>query len=459
MESIDTHSGKYLRTLSDTRTFIEFLYCGSGLAYFALKDSAENREKYLPAVMWGLTNNVNYNVYADGSRGAYLFRLVQCYEDKQPFLDHIIKCYFNTNGRDYNLTYQFADELYCFALAGYSDARKALRAKHDYALSMLHDNGFHQAETICDYANAAKALLRLATVDEATDIFSRLSALVQHRPNTYSYDKFGLVFLALFTYRDAAFIDEMTAILSERGDPIADEFRRTAAKYRQEAAQTNAAIDFAEYERAEPTVPAVTREETDAFLRGASPAEWIKTLTAMQDRVYTGDPLPLMACTWARDDDLADAAWNVLKHMRHSWIRRCIETDIKERAYNHLAIGGAYCWVFNDTPENHAETMRVVYDDFFDVGKYGSQAHNSFTAAQYHTVQAVLDSERYGISLPADLYEYALLHTQSNEQRLRIVCTMHRKGYLTKRLAQVCHYDSSEAIRTFVQSKYPDLTD
>ncbi|MDE5777040.1 MAG: hypothetical protein K2I10_00805 [Lachnospiraceae bacterium] len=71
------------------KDFKESVVCGLGRAVMHLQQTG-NKEKYRDIVLWACRKNISYDVQCEGTRGVYVYDLICCYEDRQPFLDAVI---------------------------------------------------------------------------------------------------------------------------------------------------------------------------------------------------------------------------------------------------------------------------------------------------------------------------------------------------------------------------------
>ena len=98
------------------RKFIDNIKKGLGKAYLEL-ETAENREDYKESVLYACFNNCSYDFTTEGSKGAYLFDLINLFEDRAYFKQSIIDFLYN-KAPNRSLFAQLLDILQCYYYQG-----------------------------------------------------------------------------------------------------------------------------------------------------------------------------------------------------------------------------------------------------------------------------------------------------------------------------------------------------
>ena len=76
------------------RNFINNIKRGLGSAFIELSN-ALNKAEYRESLVYCITHNCTYDYIFEGSKGDYLYRLINIYEDKSYFIDIVINTLFN----------------------------------------------------------------------------------------------------------------------------------------------------------------------------------------------------------------------------------------------------------------------------------------------------------------------------------------------------------------------------
>ena len=66
------------------KKFIDDIRKGLGRAYLEL-ESAENKEEYKETLLYACLNNCSYDFITEGSKGAYLFDLINLFDNTSYF--------------------------------------------------------------------------------------------------------------------------------------------------------------------------------------------------------------------------------------------------------------------------------------------------------------------------------------------------------------------------------------
>lgn len=117
------------------KEFKQALMRGLGRCYYAVK---ENPEKFKDLVFWGAFNNFPYDHQCEGTRGIYMYHLINCYEDKddyfiKPLIERLNSTDFK-NGLEFDLV---TKTLACFADDGNNEAKEALWKSYDKLYNLL----------------------------------------------------------------------------------------------------------------------------------------------------------------------------------------------------------------------------------------------------------------------------------------------------------------------------------
>lgn len=130
------------------KEFKQSLIRGLGCCYYAVQ---ENPEKFKDLVFWGAFNNYPYDSQCEGTRGIYMYYLINLYEDKDYyFIKPLIERLNSSNLKNKFEFDLIVKILTCFANDGNNEATKALWNKYDdiYSSIMQRKRESYNLETL-----------------------------------------------------------------------------------------------------------------------------------------------------------------------------------------------------------------------------------------------------------------------------------------------------------------------
>ena len=103
------------------RRFINNVKRGLGSAFIELSNALD-KEEYRESLVYCLTHDCSYDFIFEGSKGDFLYRLIDIYQDKSYFIDIVINTLFHVKGYS-NLHAQLLDIL----IADYYTGNKVIK--------------------------------------------------------------------------------------------------------------------------------------------------------------------------------------------------------------------------------------------------------------------------------------------------------------------------------------------
>ncbi len=103
------------------RKFINNVKRGLGSAFIELSNALD-KEEYRESLVYCLTHDCSYDFIFEGSKGDFLYRLMDIYQDKSYFIDIVINTLFHVKGYS-NLHAQLLDIL----MADYYNGNKVIK--------------------------------------------------------------------------------------------------------------------------------------------------------------------------------------------------------------------------------------------------------------------------------------------------------------------------------------------
>lgn len=116
--------------------FKQRLRQGHGRCFLTLQKS-ENIAPYRASLLWGCLHNIAFDAQCEGTKAAYLYRLLSLFPDREWFLGGIAEKYRTDPGRDIWLFAQLTELLICFADDGFPAAKEALWEKYEILYARL----------------------------------------------------------------------------------------------------------------------------------------------------------------------------------------------------------------------------------------------------------------------------------------------------------------------------------
>lgn len=120
------------------KKFKEAMLRGQGRC---IQAAQSDPEKYRAVVLWACAHQVAYDPQWEGSKAGYVYRLINCYPDKGPFLEALVADFQKTKSDGaWKVLYQ-AELLGHFALDGEETAEAALWSKYEELYAALLKKG------------------------------------------------------------------------------------------------------------------------------------------------------------------------------------------------------------------------------------------------------------------------------------------------------------------------------
>ena len=114
------------------RKFINNVKRGLGSAFIELSNALD-KEEYRESLVYCLTHDCSYDFIFEGSKGDFLYRLIDIYEDKSYFIDIVINTLFHVKGYS-NLHAQLLDILMADYYTGNKDIKRIFQDYYSYFL-------------------------------------------------------------------------------------------------------------------------------------------------------------------------------------------------------------------------------------------------------------------------------------------------------------------------------------
>lgn len=412
----------------------EAIHRGLGRGILAVE---REPERFREQVLWACRHSLAYDTQCEGSRAWYVYRMICCYPDPQPFVEETAQCLRKRRSNGGWDIFYYSELLSYFAVDGNKTARKALREKYRelYAALMARKrakSGVFPERDDFDNLCVVLAMTQKSFLRIAED----MGRLFREKP---FYDAWGFGWFC-----------------SEKGRKYSRILKR-AAKDNENMAAFYAAYQEQEKERrewrgSEPPADRKGRllslwlarradaqtvlEYARAYAEQEDPEKRAEALIAFSRCPYPEDPAPLILDAQSSCEPLQKAAWEALENVRHSDVRQLALTHIgREEAIPVL--------VTNYQPEDEALLTGLVK---------AVPLVDTENRAVWHGIHMdVLRMQDDGLKEPKELLPYIYETTLCSCCRFNALRRMGKRRMLTEELLRECLYDSNDDIRTYAK--------
>ena len=118
------------------KEFKRAMQCGLGRCLLGLQNK-DNLNKFKDIVLWGCTHELSFDAQCEGTRAWYLYQMILCYENIEPFVETIIACGERCITKNGWLWMQCVEILGLFAADGNILAKKTLEMYYENLYSVL----------------------------------------------------------------------------------------------------------------------------------------------------------------------------------------------------------------------------------------------------------------------------------------------------------------------------------
>lgn len=116
------------------KEFRQMLLKGRGCCIQAVREAPE---RYHSEILWACSHEIAFDTQCEGSRAWYVYTMIECYEDKSPFLNALIGALDKSTSRNLWKMQYFAEVLMHFVLDGSGEAEAALWRKYEALYALL----------------------------------------------------------------------------------------------------------------------------------------------------------------------------------------------------------------------------------------------------------------------------------------------------------------------------------
>lgn len=425
------------------KEFKEAMLRGHGRCIFAVR---QEPEKFRDLVLWACQRNIAYDAQSEGTRSWYVYTMVMAYPDPEVFIHAAAKSlrkYRPNNG--WGLLH-LSELLMFFAMDGYDAARQAVEEKYRELLANMYQRKHRPLELFPALSDLEQLGLVLS-VDRRSFLriagdFGRL-----YREKGYMEDGDFPWFFASKAEKykksmlRAARTDADIACFMEREQAYLEKQHKLWAQQKENSSEALTGLRLARWIATKADTETVKhyariyQAQTDPILR-------TQALEAFSRCPYPGDPTPIIADAQSDCNQLQQAAWNALEHIRHPAVRRFALDSVttQNRSLETFSL-----LITNYQPEDSQllrQLLLAIIDrkDPDDIHWAGLDVYRAFC-------------KNSGIPHPKQLLPLLYECNPCSYCRQTALRHLAQHQMLTQEMLKECLYDSNQDIRRMAERK------
>ena len=413
------------------KEFRQYMLKGRGCCIQAVR---RNPERYRSEVLWACRNEIAFDAQCEGSRAWYVYQMIDCFEDKTPFLHTLIAALDRARSSGGWKMQYLGEVLVHFMLDGYEEAEAALWRKYEQLYAILRSKKRQPRRYFAERDDFAALCVDLG---ERREAMVRIAEDIGRLYREYSfYD--GWYFDWLYAQNGERILKTLEK-KAEKSENIAAYLRESQ---RVEAEE----LQNRENRRPSPIVEGkrlkqASREEQleymERYLREQDPEERTQALRVFTWCPYPGDISPVVADMESEDPHLRFVARVVLENVQSPQIRQMAldNLDADPDAWFPMVVR-------NCREEDMAFIMSYVKNTPTD------RECNT----PWHGLHLdVLKMQDYGMKAPAELLLHIYETTYCSNCRQEALEQMGKRRMLTEEMLEECLYDSLDKVRTYAR--------
>ena len=445
----------------NSQQFRQYLKRGQGRCFVVLK-SAADVEKYRKDILWGCLNGFAFDAQCEGSRAAYLYRLVCLFPDRESFVPAITEKYLSLNTRKSWEHLHFSELLSYFAEDGSELAEKALRKKYnDLYKKMIAKKRFGLVDFDRECLEYLAIIFGLRNITSWIDVASDLGKLAiasNHYKKQFDFDWFLYHSNEQYTEKRLLQLLEKKKAASESLSVFCDLYvsEINAEKERNETRKSETAIVPSVEKLVEESqngqikrIDAIRfrrQSDVDEKIRLAKelekendPEKKADLLTVFFSTDYPGSKSKLIEYTESKNANLRENATRVIVSSKGSEIVSHALALLKQKTNRYAALCALIV--------NYKNKYKSLILDELKTGKLSDDELHGIVIA----INSAKDNE---VNLPREFFEFAYDQSPCACCREHIVYYMSKHGWLNDEIINECVYDCNNEISHFVGRYY-----
>ncbi len=399
-------------------------------------------ESYRDAVLWGCTHNIAFDAQCEGTKAVYLYNMISCYPDKEPFVQAIAQSLVAASPKEYWKNSQQVQLLLFFAQDGDLTARQALQDTYHRLYETLRvrkrrpSGVFYEADFFDNLCHIV-AINCNATLRIARDI----GKLYLEKPFycEWVFDWFysqRVKHCMKTLERKAEKSPEVRKFLeiSRQREQEECSWKTEAARHVERVPENPVALSVWLKRKAD---DATRLKYAQAYLDEKDPEKRADAL-----RLFSCCPFPLSPEPVIRDCQsgcgiLRETAWQALENISHPLVRKFALDNLNIAREEALSLF-ARCAEPSDIP-----LLTRLVSQYPAGPQHKNALHGVFWTIEENTSIVA--------KIPQELWHFIYSKGYCANCRERFLRAMKKYRMLTNEILQECLYDSSEDIRAFAK--------
>ena len=419
------------------KQFKEALLRGQGRCIQATQTQPD---KYFDIVLWACSHEIAFDAQCEGTRSWFVYQLIDCYEDKAPFLKRAIEGLENTKlGSGWKMLY-LAELLSFFAEDGASDAKRALWHKYEMLYKGLMARKRPPRGTFCERDDFAM-LCQVLGEDKTSflKIAGDIGRLFQEKAFLDGFD-----FDWLYESKGRRYLSALTKAAKKSEDirkylSVMDAYEKACEERgrsrNQNTTRKGVALSVWLKRRADKET---IFKYVQTYLEQCNPEDRADALIAFSRCPYPENPLPIIEDASSNCEALSKAAWLVLGNIRHPMVRKFVLENLQNHREEALPV-----FITNYQDEDAKKLVEYIKAIPVDYGD----------STGWHGIHLdVLEMVDNGQKAPAELLRYIYETNYCSCCREYTLKQMGKRRMLTDDILQECLLDCNSEIRVYAKS-------
>lgn len=391
-------------------------------------------ERYRSEVLWACRNEIAFDAQCEGSRAWYVYQMIDCYEDKTPFLNTLITALERSRSSGEWKTRYLGEVLVHFMLDGHKEAEEALWRKYEQLYAILRSKKRQPRRYFAERDDFAALCIDLGERREAMVKIAEDIGRLYREHSFYN----GWFFDWLYAQNGTRFLKtlEKKAEKSENIAAYLRESKRVEAEELQNR-ENRRPSPIAEGKR----LKQASREEQlkymERYLREQEPEERTQALWVFTRCPYPGDISPVVADMESEDPHLRVVARLVMENLP--------SPQLRQLALDNL----------DADPDTWFPVVVRNYREG-DAAFITSYVKNTPTDRECNTPWHglhldVLKMQEWGLKAPGELLVHIYETSYCPNCRQEALEQMGKRRMLTEEILEECLYDSLDKVRTYAR--------
>ena len=413
------------------KEFRQFMLKGRGCCIQAVR---RNPERYRSEVLWACRNEIAFEAQCEGSRAWYVYQMIDCFEDKTPFLHTLIAALDHSRSNYGWKVHYLGEMLVHFMLDGCTEAEEALWRKYEQLYAILRSKKRCPRGYFAELNDFSALCVDLG---ERREAMVKIAEDIGRLYREYSfYD--GWRFDWLYAQNGKRILKTLEK-KAEKSENIAAYLRESKRVEEEELQnrENRRPSPIAEGKRLKQANREEQLEYMELYLREQEPEERTQALRVFTRCPYPGDISPVVADMESEDPHLRFVARLVLENVQSPQIRQMAldNLDADPDAWFPMVVR-------NCREEDMAFIMSYVKNTPTDWE----------CNTPWHGLHLdVLKMQDYGMKAPRELLVHIYETSYCPNCRQEALEQMGKRRMLTEEMLEECLYDSLDKVRAYAK--------